>query len=84
MGGGLFTFIGEVRRQWGNDRCLFGNIDSEHLLTLGDEAMITAEVQRQYKAAGRDAPFVLSTGSPIPNDLDPAALDIMIGAGRAL
>jgi len=74
--------IGKVRKIWGKERCLWGNLDSETLLVKGHSAEIRAEVKRQYDIAG-DGPFILSTGSPLSNNVEPKAVDVMIEAGHA-
>jgi hypothetical protein len=73
-----------VRKTFGTNRCLFGNLDSEELLKSNDHAKITAAVQQQIRMSGAGAPFVMSTGSPVPSDVAPEAVDAMISAAREL
>ena len=73
----------EVRESFGPGRCLLGNLDSEHLLLRGDADEIGAAVRDQIESAGPGLPFVFSTGSPLPSDVSPDAVDLMIRAMRA-
>ncbi|MCX8052950.1 MAG: hypothetical protein N3B12_04010 [Armatimonadetes bacterium] len=74
--------LDKVRAAFGPNRCLFGNLDSEELLRRGSPKEIEAAVQEQMTMSGKGAPFVLCTGSPIPSDVDPKAVDTMIDAAR--
>ncbi len=80
---GVDISVAQVREVFGPDRCLFGNLDSEEMLlrNIGDE--IKAVVFDQIRQCGSGAPFVLSTGSPIPSNVEPAAVDAMIRAARS-
>ena len=64
------------------DIICFGNVDSEQLLQRNDPEEIAAEVRRQIRESGAGSPFILSTGSPIPSDVTPAAVDAMIAAAK--
>lgn len=79
---GVAIRITTVRRAFGPVRCLLGNLDSEQLLLRHHPVEIARAVAHQLAESGPDAPFVLSTGSPIPSDVDPAAVDAMIRAAR--
>ena len=74
--------VGKVRQVFGNERCLFGNLDSETLLTREESKEIERAVQSQIRQSGRGSPFVLSTGSPLPSNVSPEAVDMMIAAAR--
>jgi uroporphyrinogen decarboxylase len=74
--------IAQVRRVFGPQRCLFGNLDSEDLLLRNDAGEIASEVVEQIRQAGPAAPFILCTGSPIPSNVEPEAVDAMIRAAR--
>ena len=74
--------VGKVRQGFGKERCLFGNVDSEMLLLQEDRNEIEQAVQMQIRESGKGAPFVLSTGSPLPSNIAPAAVDMMIEAAR--
>jgi uroporphyrinogen-III decarboxylase len=73
--------IGEVRRQVGAERCLFGNLDAVKVRGL-PEARLTDEVHRLIDAGGPSA-FVTSTGSPVTLDTPPRKLDIVMQAARS-
>lgn len=79
---GAFLTVEAVRAVFGPRSCLFGNLDSEALLGRNDAAEITRAVAAQITASGPDAPFILSTGSPIPSFTAPKAVDTMIAAAR--
>jgi len=72
--------IGEVRRQVGPERCLFGNLDAVKLRDLPAQPL-RAEVWRQIEAGGPQA-LVTSNGSPVTLDTRPARVDIMMQAAR--
>lgn len=73
-----------VRAAFGSQRTLFGNLDSEALLGHNDRAEITRAVAEQLAASGAGAPFILSTGSPIPSFTAPEAIDAMLQAAWAV
>jgi uroporphyrinogen-III decarboxylase len=73
--------IGEVRRQAGAERCLFGNLDAVKVRDL-PEGRLTGEVHRLIDAGGPSA-FVTSTGSPLTLDTPPRKLDIVMQAARS-
>ncbi|MFZ2654619.1 MAG: uroporphyrinogen decarboxylase family protein [Victivallales bacterium] len=81
---GVQISVDKVRAVFGPKRCLFGNLDSELLLLRNDPAEIAAAVREQIRQSGPGAPFILSTGSPLQSDLEPAAVDAMISAVRSL
>lgn len=79
---GFDLSIAKVREVFGPNRCLFGNLDSEDLLRTGGRGRIAEAVREQLRMSGPGTPFVLSTGSPIPSDVEPEAVDAMIEAAR--
>lgn len=81
---GVDITVAAVREAFGNGRCLFGNLDSERLLVRNKPDEIWNGVESQLRQAGPRAPFVLNTGSPIPSDVEPAAVDAMIQSARAI
>jgi len=81
---GVDLDIAWVRDAFGPGRCLFGNLDSEQLLLENDRQEIARCVAEQVRQSGAGNPFVLSTGSPLPSNVDPSAVDAMIQAARAL
>ena len=81
---GIDLSIARVRQVFGPGRCLFGNLDSEQLLLRNDRQQIVRCVEDQVRQSGRENPFIMSTGSPLPSNLDPVAVDTMIQATRAV
>jgi len=79
---GIELTLSKVRDAFGPHRCLLGNLDSEELLKRNNPADIRQAVQDQIRMAGEGAPFILSTGSPIPSDVETDAVDAMIATAR--
>ncbi len=75
--------VAAVRAAFGPTRCLLGNLDSERLLLRNIPSEITRAVRLQLEQSGAGNPFILSTGSPLPSNLAPAAVDTMIQAARS-
>ncbi|MEI6970583.1 MAG: uroporphyrinogen decarboxylase family protein [bacterium] len=80
---GVPLSVERVRAAFGPGRCLFGNLDSELLLMRNDPAEITAAVREQIRQSGLGAPFILSTGSPLPSNIEPETVDAVIRAARS-
>lgn len=74
--------IEAVRTAFGPGRCLFGNLDSEELLLRGSRADIERAVQAQLAQSGPHSPFIHCTGSPLPSNVAPQTVDLMIAAAR--
>jgi hypothetical protein len=72
---GVDLTVDRVRAAFGPKRCIFGNLDSERLLMRNDPAEIAAAVREQLRQSGPGAPFILSTGSPLPSNIEPSAVD---------
>jgi len=79
---GISQTVADVRAVFGPSRCLWGNLDSEHLLLRGTSAEIEDAVRSQIAESGPSSPFILSTGSPLPSNVEPEAVDIMIASAR--
>ena len=79
---GVELTVARVREVFGPKSCLFGNVDSEALFLRNDPREIEAEVLRQIQDSGVGAPFVLCTGSPLPSNIEPSAVEAMIRAAR--
>jgi hypothetical protein len=75
--------VENLRKVFGKNRCLLGNLDSELLLMRNDTAEIREEVAKQLRQSGQNAPFIFSTGSPLPSNIEPNAVDKMIEAVRS-
>lgn len=76
--------VDKVRKVYGPKRCLFGNLDAELLLLRNDPEEIKAAVLEQVRLSGPGAPFVLSTGSPLPSNVSVEAVDAIFEAARSL
>ncbi|HOX36376.1 MAG TPA: uroporphyrinogen decarboxylase family protein [Candidatus Brocadiia bacterium] len=76
--------VDKIRKVYGPKRCLFGNLDAELLLMRNDPEEIAAAVREQVRLSGPGAPFVLSTGSPLPSNISAEAVDAIFNAARAL
>jgi uroporphyrinogen-III decarboxylase len=74
--------IDQVRKAFGPRRCLLGNLDSEQLLLRNDPLQIRQAVREQFRQSGPGNPFILTTGSPLPSNVDPSAVDTMIAAAK--
>ena len=72
----------KVRAAFGAKRCLFGNLDSELLLMRNNPEEIVRAVREQISQSGPTAPFILSTGSPLPSNITPDAVDALVAAVR--
>jgi uroporphyrinogen-III decarboxylase len=79
---GIPLKIGAVREAFGPERCLFGNLDSERLMLGGDPGEIREAVAEIVRQSGAGAPLVMSTGSPLPSNLRPEAVDAAAEAVR--
>lgn len=79
---GVNTTVDKIREVFGKRRCLFGNLDSELLLMRNNNLEIKQEVERQIRQSGKDAPFIFSTGSPLPSNIELEAVDSVIEAVR--
>ena len=79
---GIDISVEKVRKVFGRNRCLFGNLDSELLLLRNDTREIKQKVEDQILQSGKNAPFIFSTGSPIPSDVQPEAVDTFINQVR--
>lgn len=80
---GVALSVADVRKAFGSNRCLFGNLDSESLFLRASPAVIEEAVREQIRQSGARAPFILSTGSPLPSNADPEAVDMMIAAANS-
>jgi hypothetical protein len=74
--------IEQLRQAFGPRRCLLGNLDSEQLLLRNDPVEIRQAVGEQIRQSGPGNPFILTTGSPVPSNVDPSAVDTVIAAAK--
>ena len=79
---GVELTVEKVRKAFGPDRCLFGNVDSELMLLRNDPKEIAMNVKIQIEQSGENSPFILSTGSPVSDDISPEAIDTMFDAAK--
>ncbi|NLG51662.1 MAG: hypothetical protein GX552_16275 [Chloroflexi bacterium] len=79
---GVDLTIASLRPVFGSNRCLMGNVDSEDLLRRNNPDEIKQAVADQIRQSGQGNPFIVSTGSPLPSNTEPAAVDAMIQAVR--
>lgn len=79
---GVDIQVSIVQKAFGRHRCLLGNLDSELMLLRNDSGEIREQVIDNIRQSGKGCPFILSTGSPISNDVSPEAVDIMIRVAR--
>lgn len=84
---GIDLDISHLRSAVGPTRCIFGNFDSEYLLIHGTKDEVVAAVHEQLSKANAGGiggsggnPFVFCTGSPVPSDASPEAVDWMLAA----
>lgn len=75
--------VDKVRKVFGDEWCLFGNLDSEMLLLRNDREEILNALREQINGSGADAPFVMCTGSPIPDNIDPETINYNIEVIRS-
>ena len=80
---GIQITVDKIRAVFGPKRCLFGNVDSELLLMRNNPGEITDAVRKQMLESGTGAPFIMSTGSPLPSNIEPSAVDTLVSAARA-
>jgi uroporphyrinogen-III decarboxylase len=75
--------IGEARKILGPGQCLFGNMSAYSLLR-GEWKDISARTLYQYEAAGKEGAFIISSGSGICDQTDPAIIDRWLSYARSL
>lgn len=79
---GFGVSVAQVREVFGPDRCILGNLDSEHMLQRNNPDEIRREVFSQIRQSGRGAPFIVSFGSPLPSNTPASAVDAVAEAVR--
>ena len=75
--------VGEIRRQLGDDRVLFGNVPCQ-LVEEGEPEDILAEVRRQISVAGQHGKFVVSIGEPLPPGTQPERVRFFCDSTRLI
>jgi uroporphyrinogen decarboxylase len=63
--------IEKVKRNYGKDLCLMGNIDLDYLLTFGKPDEVEAEVKKLIDIAAPGGGFILSTCNILTNAVKP-------------
>jgi uroporphyrinogen-III decarboxylase len=74
--------IGEVIKRAGDVCCIFGNVDSIHMVHEGSAETLAADVDRQLRLGALARGFVLCQGSPFPLETDPKKIDLLIRYAR--
>jgi uroporphyrinogen-III decarboxylase len=74
--------VAQVREVFGPGRCLLGNLDSEELLLRGSKAAIEQAVREQITQSGEGNPFIMCFGSPLPSNVDPQVVDLVMALCR--
>ncbi|MEM1581267.1 MAG: uroporphyrinogen decarboxylase family protein [Candidatus Bathyarchaeia archaeon] len=69
--------IMSVKMEWGDRICLMGNLDLDHLLTLGSQAEIVSEVKRLIKEIAPGGGYILSTTNVLTRYVPPENALIM-------
>lgn len=53
--------IAKIKREYGDELCLIGNIDLDHVLPFGTESEVRTAVLETMKIAGKNSGYMLST-----------------------
>lgn len=59
--------IEQIKKDYGNEICLMGNIDLDYTLTRGTPEEVYEEVKLRIKQAGPGGGYILSSANSIPN-----------------
>lgn len=63
--------IEAIKKEYGNDLCLWGNLDLDHLMSFGTPDEVKKEVRRIIDIANRDGGFILSTCNTMVDSIPP-------------
>jgi len=74
--------IGKIRKRYGNNICLSGNIDASDTLPYGTIERIEQEVRETINAAGRNGAFILASDSDYHDGIPPKNFIAMIKAAK--
>ena len=74
--------IVEVKKEYGNKFCIFGNIDLEYTLTRGTIEEVEAQVKQRLKDLGPGGGYGLAASNSIPDYVKPENYRAMVEAAR--
>lgn len=74
--------IVEVKKQYGDRFCIFGNIDLEYTLTRGSVEDVEEQVKKRIKELGPGGGYGLASSNSIPDYVKPENYKAMIEAGE--
>ncbi len=63
--------IEAIKKEYGNDLCLWGNLDLDRLMSFGTPDEVKKEVRRIIDIANRDGGFILSTCNTMVGSIPP-------------
>jgi uroporphyrinogen decarboxylase len=75
--------IAEVKKRYGQQVCLIGNIDCAHLLPFGEPDQVEAAVKDCFGRAARGGGYILSSSNVIHSEVKPENFLRMLKAARA-
>lgn len=76
--------LGELKDQYGDRICLFGNVDGVHVLPYGSAAEVVAETKRCLREGGPGGGYVLTSSHSIHHGVKPENLLAMVETGFKL
>jgi uroporphyrinogen decarboxylase len=74
--------IGEVKRRYGKQVCLIGNIDCAHVLSEASTEKVKIAVRECIQKAAPGGGFILSSSNAIHSSVKPENYRTMIEAAR--
>lgn len=74
--------IEEVKKEYGDKFCIFGNIDLEYTLTRGTVDEVVALVKKRLKELGPGGGYGLSSSNSIPDYVKPENFKAMVETGK--
>ncbi|MBW8016496.1 MAG: hypothetical protein FVQ82_09935 [Planctomycetes bacterium] len=74
--------IAEVKREYGDEVCLMGNMDLDHLMTFGTPEEVAERANWLCENIGKDGGHILSTCNILTNSIPAANARAMYGAGK--
>ncbi|GHU57993.1 uroporphyrinogen decarboxylase [Spirochaetia bacterium] len=74
--------LGEVKQQFGDRLCIFGNVDNKHLLVKGTPEEIEAQVKECIHIAGKGGGYCLGSDHSVHDDIPNKNVFALYEAGR--
>jgi uroporphyrinogen decarboxylase len=74
--------IVDVKKEYGDKFCIFGNIDLEYTLTRGTVEEVEAQVKQRLKELGPGGGYGLAASNSIPDYVKPENFKAMVEAAR--